>query len=368
MFQVYRFSAMCIFLQGAENIPQRREQGSCIRSALSTERTRPRCGGHHHRHFEGTIEPRRVTLRRANCHDAVMPSTARARPCATLSRLSRRAASTCPRKEEPESAICCRQNRRLAILALAWVAGSLSSMPMSAQPKPGISPSYVASIRPASGAGGGFRITPGLFRASNVTARFLIAIAYGLQPWQIIGGLGWLDTDRFDVEARLENDRDAKGDEGAMIKALLADRFRLVLHPDTGDASVYALEVGANGPDRLNLKPSEASEKRSMDFRAASLDGTAVPLGLFASLIATRLGRNVIDRTNLAGQYDIHLKWTPDAPISPPSGPAALPERIDSSGPSLFTAIQEQLGLRLRSSRGPSGFLVVDRMERPSAN
>ena len=266
------------------------------------------------------------------------------------------------------STVSCHRNSGLALLALAWVAGSLGMMPLSAQPKPDIPPSYVASIRPASGAPGGFWITPGLFRASNVTARFLIAIAYGLQPWQITGGPDWLDGDRFDVEARLESDSADEGGEGRMIKALLADRFRLVLHPDTGDASIYALEVGATGPNRLNLKPSEASEKRSMDFRAASLDGTAVPLGLFASLIAARLGRNVVDRTNLAGQYDIHLKWTPDAPITPPSGVAELPEPIDSSGPSLVTAIQEQLGLRLRSASGPSGFLVVDRMERPSAN
>ncbi len=261
-----------------------------------------------------------------------------------------------------------RRRQRLAILALAWVAGPLN-VPLYAQdPKPESSPSYVASIRPASGAPGGFWITPGGFRASNVTARFLIAIAYGLQPWQITGGLGWLDSDLFDVEARLESDSADKGGEGPMIKALLEERFRLVLHRDTGDASIYALEVGSNGPNQLNLKPSEVSEKRSMDFRAASLDGTAVPLGLFVSLIATRLSRNVIDRTSLAGEYDIHLKWTPDALITSTSGPAELPGSIDSSGPSLFTAIQEQLGLRLRSVRGPSGFLVVDRMEKPSAN
>ncbi len=247
-----------------------------------------------------------------------------------------------------------------AILALTGIAG--------AQSNPETSPSYVASIKPASGAPGGFWITPGLFRAINVTARFLIAIGYGLQTWQITGGPGWLDSDRFDVEARLENEHADKGRESSMIKALLADRFLLVLHPDTDDASIYALEVGVNGPNRLNLKSSEASEKLSMDFRAASLNGTAVPIKLFASLIATRLGRNVIDRTQLTGQYDIHLKWTPDAALARPSEAATLPEPIDSSGPSLLTAIQEQLGLILRSVRGPSGFLVVDRVEKPSAN
>ncbi len=206
------------------------------------------------------------------------------------------------------------RNNGLGLLALVCVTGSFSTMPLSAQPKPQISPSYVASIRPASGAPGGFWITPGHRRAGNVTARFLIAVAYGLQPWQIIAGPGWLDANRFDVEARLENGPTDNVDEGPMIKALLADRFRLLLHPDTGDAAIYDLEVGAHGPNLPNLKPSGASEKRSVDFGAASLDGTAVPLRLFASLNATRLHRNVIDRTGLDGQYDIHLKWTPGAP------------------------------------------------------
>ncbi len=103
---------------------------------------------------------------------------------------------------------------------LVLVVVSLSSMPMSSQSKPAVSPSYVASVRPASGAPGGFWITPGLFRASNVTARFLIAIGYGLQPWQITGGPGWLDTERFDVDARLESEPADKGLEGPMIKAL----------------------------------------------------------------------------------------------------------------------------------------------------
>jgi uncharacterized protein (TIGR03435 family) len=212
---------------------------------------------------------------------------------------------------------------------------------------------YVASIKRASGEPGGFHITPGRFVARGVTARFLVAIAYGLQPYQIIGGPAWIDSERFDVEARLDDEADM-GQEGSMIKALLADRFRFLMHKDTSNASIYALVVGVNGS---KIKSSaDQSKVGSMNFGSASLVGTGVPLELFASLVGSRLGRTVIDRTNLVGRYDIDLNWTSER------------EAPDVPGPSIFTAIQEQLGLKLQSAKGPSGFLVIDRMERPSEN
>ena len=96
----------------------------------------------------------------------------------------------------------------------------------------------------------------------------------------------------------------------------------------------------------------------SMSIGASSMVGTGVPLGLFASLIGTKLGRTVIDRTHLAGHYDIALRWTPDAVDPDP----------DASGPSIFTAVQEQLGLKLQATKRSAGFLIIDRIEKPSAN
>jgi uncharacterized protein (TIGR03435 family) len=231
--------------------------------------------------------------------------------------------------------------------------------------KPAMTPDFVGSIRKSTSADPpAFRITQGRFSAQNVTARFLIAIAYGVQNFQVAGGAGWVDTEHFDVEARLD---DAKADsdrEPAMIKALLAERFKLALHPETRESTVYALIVQGNAP---NIKASAdqtpgggMTPLGSMNIGASSLVGTGVPLGLFASLLGTRLGRTVIDQTSLAGRYDIDLRWTPDAGDTLP-----LP---DSPGPSIFTAVQEQLGLKLQSTKGQAGFLVIERIEKPSAN
>jgi len=234
--------------------------------------------------------------------------------------------------------------------------------------------SFVASIKPSNGDPGGFWTTPGRVLARNVTAKFLVAIAYGLQPFQISGGPGWVDSDRFDVEARLEDAKSNSGQEGLMMQSLLANRFKLVLHKDAGESSVYALVVGENG---LKIRASAdqtpgagMSPLGTMRIGATSLVGTGVPLGLFASLLGTRLGQTVVDQTNLAGRYDIDLRWSPDAAEVPSAGaePGEALSQPDTSGPSIFTAIQEQLGLKLQRTKGASGFLVIDHMEKPTEN
>jgi len=232
-----------------------------------------------------------------------------------------------------------------------------------AQVEPGARPAFVASIKPsASNDAGGFHIKDGRFTAQNVTARFLIAIAYGVQDFQVSGGPGWVDAEHFDIEARLDDASEDLGREPQMIRALLAERFALLLHPETRDSSVYAL-VAAGNSRGMNASADQSpgggmSPLGSMNIGAVSLVGTGVPMGLFASLLGTKLGRTVIDQTHLAGRYDVDLRWMPDAVVPDP----------DASGPDIFTAVQEQLGLKLQASKGPTGFLVIDRIEKPSAN
>ncbi len=231
----------------------------------------------------------------------------------------------------------------------------------------------MVSIRPSKPAEpGGFSITTGRFQASNVTARFLIAIAYEVQNFQVTGGPSWVDVDRFNVEAKLEDAERDKGQERAMIQSLLADRFKLVLHRQEGETSTYALVVGPKGPSGLKLKLSAnqtpgTGPTGSVHIAQGILVATGMRLGLMASLLGTRLGRTVIDRTNLPERYDIDLRWTPDVGEVRAGPPDASPPP-DPSGPSLFTAIQQQLGLKLQSIKGPSGFFVIDRMEKPSQN
>lgn len=222
---------------------------------------------------------------------------------------------------------------------------------------------FVASVKPGSSADPtGFWTTRGRFLAKNATAKYLVAIAYGLQKSQISGGEDWVDSDTFDVEAKLEGESSKPGGERLMIKSLLADRFKLRVHQETRESAVYALVIGAKAS-----KLRAADSQGGVSIGAGHLVSSGMPMGLFASLLGTRLGRTVIDRTNLTGRYSIDLRWTPD-PGEPPSGPGDSSSPPDPSGPSVFTAIQEQLGLKLQSTRGPAEFLVIDHIEKPLGN
>ncbi len=219
---------------------------------------------------------------------------------------------------------------------------------------------FVASIKPSSdNEPTGFKTTRGRFLARGVTAKYLIAIAYGLQKFQIAGGERWVEGDRFDIEAKLEAQSAGSGNEALMIKLLLSDRFKLQVHQDTRESPVYALVVVAGGP-----KIKAVMTQGGVNVREGILVSTGMPMGLLASLLGTRLGRTVIDRTNLEGRYAIDLRWTPE-PGELPSEPGGRSPTPDLSGPSIFTAVQEQLGLKLLSTKGPAGFLVIDRILKP---
>ena len=217
---------------------------------------------------------------------------------------------------------------------------------------------FVASIKPSRGnEPTGFKTTRGRFLARGVTAQYLIAIAYGLQKFQILGGERWVEGERFDVEAKLEEPIAGSGSERAMIQRLLADRFQLQVHQETRESSVYALVVAPGGP---RIKPTTV--QGGVNVRPGLLVSTGMPVGLVASLLGTRLGRTVIDRTNLTGRYAIDLRWTPEPGELPADSedPAPAPD-----GPSIFTAVQEQLGLRLLATKGPAGFLMIDHIAKP---
>jgi bla regulator protein BlaR1 len=266
---------------------------------------------------------------------------------------------------------------KLAASTLIIAAGAVFAQSSGGRPAPQFAPretsvfelSSVVSIKPSKGKDPeGFWMSPGRFLARNVTARLLIAIAYGVQNFEVSGGPSWVDADHFDVEARLEDSRANKGDESAIVKWLLTDRFKLVLHRETRQTSIYALFVARDGP---KIRPSAdqtlgASPTGGVNIGPGSLVGTGIRLGLVASLLGTRLGRTVVDQTNLPGRYDVTLRWTPDVG-EVPAGQGDTPQP-DSYGPSLFTAVQQQLGLKLKSIRGRSSFLVIDQMEKPSAN
>ena len=205
----------------------------------------------------------------------------------------------------------------------------------------------------------------GSYSASNVALKSIIANAYEVRIFQIEGGPDWLTSDRFDIIAR--------GPEGtpdrlrpAMLRTLLAERFKLVAHFETREQQVYSLTL-LRGDGRLGpqLKPSAPASGSSSGFPSASvgngtarINGRRVSMDTLAMMLAGSVfNQRVINRTGLSGEFELDLRFTPD------SSPAAAPEF-----PSIFTAVQEQLGLKLEASRGPVEVLVIDSVERPTPN
>jgi uncharacterized protein (TIGR03435 family) len=244
----------------------------------------------------------------------------------------------------------------------------------------------VASIRPSDPKelGGYARFLPGgRFEVHNAQLIFVIQQVYGLRDFQIVNAPKWIidwDTARFNIEA--------KGDESAteaqlreMAKALLADRFQLKVHRETRELPVYAL-IPAKGGVKLVVtkddgRPRGSGPMLSMD--RGWIQGTNVAMPALLQMLSTLkvVDRPVVDKTNFTEAFDFRLTWTPDSePSSDGSCPASfapMQERLGLkpqawSCPSIFTAVQDQLGLKLDTQKDPIEVLVIDHVERPSAN
>lgn len=234
----------------------------------------------------------------------------------------------------------------------------------------------VASVRPntsGSRSSGTRRLPSGQFLATNVTVRALIVRAYEVRNYQVTGGPDWIDAERFDINARAEH---ADADFAAMLRALLAERFNLLIHRETREQPVYALvrarPAGAlgpgikpsvlvcSGPDAPKPQadqPSLCGLNTSVNSRTGRIVGGALTSDAIAAAIANYdSSRMVVDRSGLEGTFDFELEWAVDG-AQPAVG------RNGTELPSLFTAIQEQLGLKLQSDRGPVEFVVIDRVE-----
>ena len=241
----------------------------------------------------------------------------------------------------------------------------------------------VASIKP-KGAGGGMvlmQVLPGgRVNIANASARLLIRQAHRVQDYQIVGGPRWMNTDHFDIAAKAAGNP-SQSDLQAMLRALLIDRFQLVTRGEQRELPIYALvPAPGNAAPRglrpatpcftapLNLPPQQLPlGETPCGFRLSPgrLAGHGVTMGALAISLANLAGRMVVDRTGRNEEFDFELAWTPFQ-AQAPLDPSAAPDRPVDAGPSLFTAIQEQLGLRLQSDRAPVDVLVVDRLERPT--
>jgi len=230
----------------------------------------------------------------------------------------------------------------------------------------------VASIRPmtyADGARTHIYNSPRTseFRAINVTLRDLLEVAWGIPETQMLSGPAWASTDKFDLEAKSDakfNEHLAglsidqgREEKRQMLQALLADRFELAAHAEKREMPIFAMVIAKGGPKLITTNVNGAL---SGGRGRISITGGDDALAVLAFELSWRLGRPVVDQTGLKGRYELTLNWTED---DVPSTAA-----ISSGGPSLFTAIQEQLGLKLEATKGPVPVLVIDHAEKPSEN
>jgi uncharacterized protein (TIGR03435 family) len=219
----------------------------------------------------------------------------------------------------------------------------------------------------------------------NSPLGFLIQRAYGVQAYQIAGGPPWIKTDGYNIEAKPAANTDQK-QMWLMLQALLADRFKLQLHRETRELPVYDLTATKGGPrlpkpaggpctEVFTGPPPKPGEPRpappcgpgiQASGTGVSMRGLNLSTAKFAAFLGTLIGREVVDKTGFTGKFDLHLDFALDDAI------AGLPFNRGpgdaEAGPSIFTAIQEQLGLKLESTKGPVEVLVIDRAERPTEN
>ncbi len=294
----------------------------------------------------------------------------------------------------------------VCITGLSVTTRAQEQAPTPGAPPPGDEPKFeVASVKksgPMRGGNLGFGMRPGgRFSMSQMPLGALITIAYGIQRFQLIGGPSWLNSDRFDINAVAEDVPIQPTPPGTpnrmqlLLRALLRDRFALVVHNETRELPLSYLVMA-----REDRKPGERLRPSTVDCQALfaarakdAKEGTpfqppkpgeapqcgmmggfgrimagSVAMSNFASMLAGILNRPVYDRTNLTGKFDIQLEYTPDQMPQIPPG-ATLPPGLtmpSPDGPSLNTALVEQLGLKLDATRGPVDVLVIDSVEQPT--
>jgi len=243
-----------------------------------------------------------------------------------------------------------------SLVAIGLLAGRVFAQPTPA-------PAFdAASIKPnhANDGNSSWHSRTGSIDMRNQSLRGLIRIAYHVKDYQVAGGPNWLDAEHYDIVARSPGPaKDAELE--LMLRTLLADRFQLAFHKESKLFPGYALMVAKKG---FKLTPVEDAGSHSTSSRKGHLTAQRTSIARLAEFLANNLGMPVEDMTGLTGVFNFELDWTPDNTQA-----AAKPDsEFAEPGPSLFTALQEQLGLRLETRKIPAEVLVIDWAERPSEN
>jgi uncharacterized protein (TIGR03435 family) len=253
----------------------------------------------------------------------------------------------------------------------------------------------VVSIKPNNSSNRGNRQNaPDGFTETNVPLQILVLRAFGIQEFQLAGAPSWISSERFDIDAKMDttvadafqklNPDDQRIARQQMLQAVLADRLGMTFHREDRMFQVYSLMIGKKGPKLHEAKPGDTYPNgikypnggggagaimMRMSPEAHILTAQAVPIAsLINQLRLESLGRPVLDKTGLTGKYDFTLTWAPEnVSISGVATQSPITTG-DPGAPSLFTALEEQLGLKLESVKAPIEIIVIDHVNRPSGN
>ena len=253
----------------------------------------------------------------------------------------------------------CMTSRCVFAPAAALIVG-LASGPQSAAQVPTFD---TASVKPNRSSDTRLSISTrgGIYTAVNAPLRTLILIAYelGFEPFRLVGGPDWISSERFDVLGTLPAGSTSR-QIGPMLRALLADRFKLAVHTETRDLPAYALVLARNdgrlGPQlRRSTADCVATPPACRTSVGSDIRATGQALTALAGTLPQFVSRRVFDRTGLSGLFDFELRFSDTDPAV-----------AGGDLPSIFTALQEQLGLKLEPTRGPAEVIVIDRIARPT--
>ncbi|WP_325381637.1 TIGR03435 family protein [Edaphobacter sp.] len=234
--------------------------------------------------------------------------------------------------------------------------------PMAADAHPSFEVATINPANPNRTNGGGFIVGGHRLVIEGQTVNDLISFAYALHKKQIVDGPAWLETERFDIDGQADQPGVANLHQvQEMLQKLLATRFGLKLHRDKRDLPIYVIKVAKGGPKLAQSSenayglPTQSGHGQGSQQQRKFTNNS---MSDFALGMQAYMDRPVVDETGLPGRYDFTLKWTPDnVPTSEPGAP-----------PGIFTAVQEELGLKLEATKGPADVLVIEHVERPSPN
>jgi len=253
---------------------------------------------------------------------------------------------------------------RIAFVISAGLAAGIAAQ----TPEPAAPAFEVASIKASRDVSSGSSVLQdqsGNLTTHNATLKRLVMFAYAVREHQVIGGPSWIDSACFDILAKPAVRTRSSAEFRRMVQALLSDRFKVKLHQDSRELPIYALVLAKGGPKLTEWKEGVGP---TCQYQGGELTCRKVSMAILADELARRVGRTVVDRTGVTGAFDVKLTWSPDEFQVP--GPAEMgrAEAANPGGLSLFSAVQEQLGLKLEADKGPVPVLIIDSAERPSEN